>query len=511
VEREQTKSICPPFTAHCAAIFYAPHSSIFQPNTRCKSDFVCAFCKSIQEWWLEGPIPKWETAIFAPRGRSTRWQTSTIQTSCDISRFKRNLASGSISDYSTHQALEPKHDKFGRTMLGFENKQWRQRCARYLGPRNLQKSVAWPLLVVIVCAGSYVYAQPQAAKITKIKLEDYGWQPIPNRRELFGHEFSQNLWLDHKGRVLVGFTVRESDALATREHPGRSFHIVRFTAEGKVDLSIALPTDSWYANAFYLGPHDQILARANHALQLLLEDQGDQRSRSWQALAPCPETCFISQSFSRRTLILRVELPVGGRDRSAYTILDASSSPPRVVRTCSQMASMRITDKFAYRMNYDRDDNLTVRFAFCDVEHYEEFPKWGSGGWRYIINDETLLKTGDAKGKPFRADLIGIDGQVRFSKELPRHDSIDPYKITIDEGSDRFAFRVNTEQGAHPSLDIGGHLIARRVLVLDATGKQLASIPTETHYQIDSNFSLSPDGHRLAILEQGVVTVVELQ
>jgi hypothetical protein len=377
--------------------------------------------------------------------------------------------------------------------------------------RNLQTSVAWCLWVAVVFGCSYVYAQSQTLKITKIKLEDYGWQQVPNRRELFGHEFSQNLWLDHEGRVLVGFTVRESDALATREHPGRSFHIVRFTAEGKVDLSVALPTDSWYANAFYLDPHDQILARANHALQSLSEVQGEQRSGSWQALAPCPETCSISQSFSRRTLILRVELPVGGRDRSAYTILDASSSPPRVVRTCSQMASMRITDKFAYRINYDRDDNLTVRFPFCDVEHYEEFPKWGKGGWRYIIDDETLLKMGDAKGKPFTADLIGIDGQVKFSKELPRHDSIDPDKITIDEGSDRFAFMVNTEHGAHPSLDIGGQVVARRVLVLDATGKQLASIPTETHSHMDSNFSLSPDGHRLAILDQGVVSVVELE
>jgi len=81
----------------------------------------------------------------------------------------------------------------------------------------------------------------------------------------------------------------------------------------------------------------------------------------------------------------------------------------------------------------------------------------------------------------------------------------------MDERYDRFAFMVDTEHGAHPSLDIGGHLVARRVVVLDATGKELVSIPTETPYQMDSNFSLSPDGHRLAILDDGVVTVVELE
>lgn len=373
-------------------------------------------------------------------------------------------------------------------------------------PRSLQKSVASCLLVVMVCVCSHVYAQPQTAKIIKIKLEDYGWQPLPNRGVLFGHHaLTPNLFMDHDDRVLVGFTLRESDALATRGHPERSFHIVRFTTEAKVDLSVALPTNNWYKNAFYLGPEDQILARANDRLQLFSGDRNQGQAESWQTLALCPETCFISQSFSRRTLILKVEPPVGDRGPSTYTILDASSSTPRVVRTCSQMASMMITEKFAYRTHYDRDDDLTVRFPFCDVAHYEEFPMWGRGGG-YVLNDDTLLKVG-----PTGAKLLGPDGRVKFSKELPKHDSIDPYKITTDEGYDRFAFMVNTEHGAHPSLDIGGQFVARRVLVLDETGKQLASIPTETHYHLDTNFSLSPDGRRLAILDEGVVTVVELE
>jgi hypothetical protein len=416
-----------------------------------------------------------------------------------------------VSGNPTYQALAPKHDKFGPTMLGLDEKQWRQRCAGYPIPRSLQKSVTRSLLVVIVCACPYVYAQPQTVNVTKIKLDVYGWQSVPKRRELFGRQFSQNLWLDHKGRVLVGFAVRESDALATREHPERSFHIMRFTAEGKLDLSVALPTNSWYTNALYLGPDDQILARANDRLQFFSEDRNQGKSGSWQLLAPCPETCSISQSFSLRTLILNASPLVGGRDGAAYVILDASSSPPHVVRTCSQMASMQITDKFAYRTHYDRDDDLTVRFPFCDVEHYEEFPMWGKGGWRYILNDQTLLKIGDTKGGQFTADLIGANGQVKFSKEMPKHDSIDPSKITTDERYDRFAFMVNTERGAHPRLDIRGQLVARRVLVLDAIGKELASIPTETPYHRDFNFSMSPDGHCLAILDEGVVTVVELQ
>ncbi len=371
-----------------------------------------------------------------------------------------------------------------------------------------QKSVAWFLVAITVCLCSHVYAHSQMPKITKIKLEDYGWQPVPGRRALFGHTFRPNLRLDHKGRVLVGFTVRESYALATREHPGRSFHILRFTAEGKSDLSLALPANSWYTNGFYLGPDDQILAQANDTLQFFLEDESQKGGGNWRPLAPCPENCFVGQSFSSRTLILRVF--VGDPHRSTYTILDASSSPPRIVQTCSQMASMQITDKFAYRSSYDRDDDLAVRFPFCDVEHYEDFPKLGRGGIRYPVNDETFLKIGFTLNGPVSAELVGVDGQVKFSVKVPKHDSIQPNKIMIDERYDRFAFMVNTERGAHPRLDIGGHLVARRVVVYGDGGKELASIPTDTHYHVDSNFSMSPDGHRLAILDEGVVTVVEL-
>jgi hypothetical protein len=173
---------------------------------------------------------------------------------------------------------------------------------------------------------------------------------------------------------------------------------------------------------------------------------------------------------------------------------------------------MQITDKFAYRTHYDRDDDFMVRFPFCDVDNSEELPKLGRRPWGYILNDEIFLRIVffNLHGA-VKSELVGVDGRIKFSKEMPKHDSIDPNKIATDDGYDRFAFMVNTEHGAHPSLDIGGHLIARRVLVLDATGKQLASIPTETHNHTDSNFSLSPDGHRLAILEQGVVTVVELE
>ncbi len=374
-----------------------------------------------------------------------------------------------------------------------------------------QKSFTSFLLATLIFGRALAHVQPQTPKISTIKLEDFGWEPVP-KPEYFEDRgaFSRNLWIDHEGRVLVGFTVRESLALATREHPGRSFHILRFTAKGKVDLSLVLQTDNWYFNGFYLGPGDQIFARANEAFQVL-EDGTNKDSPAWRTLASCPRECYIGQSLSRRTLTLRVEQPVGGPDRSTYTILDASSSPPRVVRTCAHMAFGTITDRFVYWPFYDRDDGLMVRFPFCDVEHYEDFPMWGRGASGIIIDDQAFLKVGSSGAR-----LLGPDGRVKFSVEMRKHDHIHINMVTVDERADRFAFLVDTVRGENRRLDIGGHLVARRALVYADTGQQLVAIPMSTTRNpdfapdFDFSFSMSPDGHRLAILDGGLLTVADL-
>jgi hypothetical protein len=319
---------------------------------------------------------------------------------------------------------------------------------------------------------------------------------------MFGHTFRPNLVLDREGRVLVGFTAREGVELATRDHPARLFHIVRLNLQGQSDLSLFLPTNDWHKNGLYLGPDDQIFGRAGDAFEWLSADGSRGNPPAWQVLAACPESCSVWQSFSRKTLLLR-SLDEETH-HTIFKIVDAASSTPRVTQTCAQFASIKITDRFAYVPSYDKDDHLVVRFGFCEMDHYEEVRGWGRGAG-YVLNDETFLKIG-----PAGTTLIGLDGHVRFSREPRKHEWIDPDKIATNERYDRFAFMVNTVQGEHPHLDVSGHLVARHILVLDQAGKELASIPTDSDYHPDSNFAMSPDGHHLAILEEGVVTIVEL-
>lgn len=110
--------------------------------------------------------------------------------------------------------------------------------------------------------------------------------------------------------------------------------------------------------------------------------------------------------------------------------------------------------------------------------------------------------------------LVGWDGQVRFQHTMSDKDDVPQYYVgfwaTSDERGDRFAFTVDTWHGGLRFLDISGKLIARRIVVYDERGHELASVPVSTAYKRDFDFSLSPDGHRLAILEEGVVTVVDI-
>lgn len=169
------------------------------------------------------------------------------------------------------------------------------------------------------------------------------------------------------------------------------------------------------------------------------------------------------------------------------------------------MASGQITDRFTYRTYYDEDDHLTVRYPFCEMEHYQELPGWGRGGMGYVLNDETLLKIG-----PSLLKLVVADGRLKFYLQMPKHDYINYFELATDDALNRFAFEVYTVRGEHPNLDMGGHVVARRVLVLDETGRTVASIPVDTQYHTDFEFTMSPDGHRVAILEEGVVRIVDL-
>jgi hypothetical protein len=373
-------------------------------------------------------------------------------------------------------------------------------------PRRLQQSVACSLAAVFVCLCPFVYPQSQAAEIKEFKLKDYGWQPPPARSP---HEWAgssgQQMAIDHSGRILVGYAERESEALAIRGNPKLSFHIIRLTREGKVDLSLALATSNWQSTGIYLDAEDHILARANDTVQMLIKDDQATTQPTWKPIAHCSMNCRISQSPSHRTLIIRDF--EGNPDHTTYTILDTSSSQPRVVQTCPWVGfyAQRITDKFAYWPGSIGAEYFTRRFSFCDHDHPEQMPL--TERIAIPLNDELFVINSFVRDKPV-VGVVSGDGQSKFRLQLSKSDVLEA--AIGDEGGHRFAASIARWGGGSRVLDISGNRVARRIVVFDTlSGQQLASVPVSPHNPI--SFVISPDGHRLAVLVDGLLTAADLE
>jgi hypothetical protein len=375
-------------------------------------------------------------------------------------------------------------------------------------PRLFRFGISSLFVVVLLTVGCQKsLAQTQPSKITQLKLENFGWERLPQtQRGEWPGLGSQLLSIDHKGRVLVGFTVREDMKLATREHPGFSFHILRFTSEGKVDLSLVLPTNTLFTNGLYLGPNDQIFARANDAFQGISEEDGSRKEGAvWRPIAPCPRDCQISQSPSRRTLI--VTAFEHDYDHATHTILDASSTPPRVIQICPRSGGA-ITDKYSYGSGSIGMKYFARRSPICEPERSLELPLDPQGGSLRALNDESLLLLGIGKRRGI--ELVTPDGKVKFRQEMPKYDIVTE-EVRSDALGDRVAFIVETWRGGSRALDISGNRVARRVVVYTDTGQQLATAQVNPVLHRDFDFSMSSDGHRLAILDEGSVTVIDLE
>ena len=365
------------------------------------------------------------------------------------------------------------------------------------------------LLVILVWTGQSASAQSRTESALVLNLRNYGWE-APDRMDHSGPLIA----VDHKGRVLVGFTVRGRTGLVTRTKPSLDFRIMRFVPDGKPDLSLSLPTNVKGTTGIYLSDTDQIIARANEALQLLQTDERSPQGGTWKVLAPCALHCYVEQSVTRRTLHLY-----------AYDADPPSTlirfSPRPLQKQCGKTEKLiadkddkiqnypqSITDEFAY-FSLDGD---TYRWPLCDYEHRVEMPLHIHGRWiavsdRFFVSNTSTVRTGKEG-----LEVISSDGRVKFRPELAEHEWAFSYPaIRSSDRGDRIAVDVVTMRGGISALDIGKHPTARRIAVYDVeAGKELASIGAHVKYTHGFEFDLSPDGHRLAILEDETVRLFNL-
>ncbi|MGA2814055.1 MAG: hypothetical protein ABSG16_21860, partial [Candidatus Acidiferrum sp.] len=291
------------------------------------------------------------------------------------------------------------------------------------------------------------------------------------------------------------------------------FHILRFTPEGTLDLSLGLPTDNLFSNGFYLGPDDRIYARANRTLEVLTKktDPSD-LALNWEVLLPCSVECKISQSPSRRTLVIR-DLQEQGH--YTYTVLDISSGARPYSKQCPWIGfdANGITDEFSYQSGNGISWDVR-RWPLCDKNREEELPLAMQSGFVSPLSDDLLVLLGTNRERR-GIELIAPSGQLKFRQELPKNDHPSAEQARTDEHCDRIAFVVQTWRGGSRVLDISGKMIGRRIVVYTDRGQEVVSVPVSlgrnlVRYRRDFDFSLSPNGRRLAIVDEGELTIVGL-
>jgi hypothetical protein len=371
------------------------------------------------------------------------------------------------------------------------------------------------LAVLVPLSGQAVPGQAKTERTFVLSLRDYGWKP-PERREIS----RPSIAIDSENRILVGFAVHEREGLVTRDQPSLAFRVVRFGRDGKADLSVSLPTIAGGRNGIYLSDADEIIARANDFMQLLQTDEGERQKVVWKILAPCPLRCQVGQSLTRRTLLLYTEEggPATLIRLSQKPVLEQCGKAPQFIASTEdkiQNYPQSITDEFAYFHGWEPGSGaFTYRWPLCDYQHRVEIPLRVGGRWA-VLNDDTFVVYPHSKQTGREGlEVISSRGQLKFQPTLLKDESAGMLSTPIrsSKRGDRIAVEVLTLRGGNRALDISNHITARRIAVYDTeAGTELASVPVgpKLHYPVE--FDLSPDGKRLAILEDDTVNVVDLE
>lgn len=373
---------------------------------------------------------------------------------------------------------------------------------------GVRKFNVWIFLAIIIWAGQCAIGQTPTESVATLSLKSYGWVP-PDR--IPGHAVD-GPWIavDHQNRVLVCFTVQQRFGLVTRSEPSLDFHIVRFSRDGKLDFSQSLATNVAGRTGIYLSNTDQIIARANDRLQFRQADETN--AAGWKVLTPCTLRCNVEQSVTRSTLLLytqEADPPVTLIRLSFQPILKQCGRAHQFIKSVAdtiQNYPQSITDKFAYHSG----DNDTYRWPLCDWEHRIEMPTylWG----RYAALNDDLFAVDAISGKSYgdrELKVVSSEGRVMFQPEMAKHEFWG--RLRSSEQGNRIAVSIFTRRGGNRKLDISAHVTAGRVAVYDIEArKQLASIPVSPKHRYAFEFELSPDGHRLALLEDDTIRVVDL-
>jgi hypothetical protein len=363
------------------------------------------------------------------------------------------------------------------------------------------------VVFILVLAFQVNLCHGDALTTATVDLRSYGWEPQGRKRIVWPF-----IAVDHEGRVVVSYTTRVRTQLVKRDNPSLDLRILRFSRDGKLDLTLSLPTNMAGKNSIYLSDSGQIIAEANDSLQLYQEG-----IKAWKLLAECGPGCSVWQSVSRRTLVVRngYEAPLLVIRLSPVPRLQQCDKALKSSEDSIQYYPEKITDDFAYYSGSEGLEQFTYRWPFCEYENREEMALRPGGYWD-VLNDHFFVFYPYGPHEDGQTvKVVSSDRRVIFQSVNGKHEyasSIWSPTRSSERGS-RIAVDIVTLRGGNRVLDISSHPTARRLAVYDIElQKEVVSIPVNSKYHdpFEFGFDLSPDGSRLAILENGTLKVIDL-
>ncbi len=360
-----------------------------------------------------------------------------------------------------------------------------------------------------LCATS-IHAQ--SAGRTVIDLRTYGWQ-APDQTQKHHPRVVPSVVVDHKGRVVIAYTVRSRTGLVTRDVPSLDLQILRFSPDGKLDLSLSLPTTLTGGTGLYLSDADQIMAKANGDLHWFEPGVPDEGKGNWKVLVDCHAQW---QSHSRRTMLIYFPksappLEVIHFGPRLETTRCGTAGPFGSPQEKIQNMPQSITDEFGYFHGLEAGRGFfTDRWPLCHYEQRVELPIRVVANLTAVNDDAFVAVVRATHNHHSDQEVFSSDGQVRFRTHLEKHETCDSFRNfpQASERGDFVAADIVTIRGENWTLDIGGQVVARRIAVYEVNaGKEVGSFPANPKFIYRSAFALSPDGRTVAVLEDGKLTV----
>jgi hypothetical protein len=342
-----------------------------------------------------------------------------------------------------------------------------------------------------------------SAQLKRVDLSQLGYKPPENvSGEYYKQMPAQLISIGQNGELVASFVTRDSFGLATRDLPPLSLHIVRLTKEGKVLSQGLIPTPSWYENAIFFGSNGNYLVRAGDKVILL--------SPSLEQLAE--KQIPVSRNGA---LVYWHVFPLPNR-KSALLYGDLLPDQRASLLSWDDLKPITECNEGPYQsVESVSNRNLLVRYAGRGLNRQIQIREICgaaqlSYSWRgdplgaVLTSDNTFLLAGTSPVIRFVAG-----DKVQWSDTFDKKSDMVDRHVEVGADGHLLAIAVKTFAGGNRFLDVGRHLKSIKIVVYEAaTGKRLLEIPVIPTPSSMFDFALSPQGNTLAIVSDGILSIV---